>query len=165
MNEPHEIFARVTRALEAEPWFAEGRWLTSTHVFPSESPEALTFHVSKRHWYNEFKRGIHIESFLSLNPSKRKKTTLTLHILHDDTVPGTALKRRALSMPIVDAVFPEMSKWKGYRFRAGKYGMQPFALELDTTQPAFEIQLVQETTRLCRLLGPVVDKVLLDIAR
>ena len=95
-----------------------------------------------------------------LDPKKRKKSSLTIHLLHHDLIPRTKIKRRALSEPVVDAIFDTISEWDGYKFRAGKYGLQPFTLELNGTSEDFETVLVKEMSRLSREVGPVVDRVL-----
>ena len=100
-----------------------------------------------------------------LDEKKRKKSSLTIHLLHHDLIPGTKVKRRALSEPVVDAIFDTVESWDGYRFRTGKYGLQPFTLDLIGTDANFETILVKEITKLCREIGPVVDRVIksLDI--
>jgi len=85
------------------------------------------------------------------------------HILHEDLIPGTTIKRRAISEPVVDAIYDTISSWDGYKFRAGKYGVQPFALELDGTSADFEKVPVREVSKLCRAIGPVIDKALTDV--
>ena len=162
MDKPQIVFERVTKALKAKPWFKKEMWQASTHLFPAAKPEAVTFHLFKKHWFNGDKQGIHIESFLALDDAKRKKSNLTIHILHTDFVPGTKIKRRAVSQPAVDAIYDTVSAWAGYKFRAGKYGVQPFALDLDGTSPGFEELLVYEVSRLSRTIGPVIDKALAD---
>jgi hypothetical protein len=160
MDQPQLIFDRVTKSLKAKPWFKKESWRTSTHPFPTKKPEAITFHLFKPHWFNDDRQGIHIESFLMLDPKKRKKSSLTIHLLHHDLIPGTKIKRRALAEPIVDAIFDSISGLNGYKFRAGKYGLQPFAFNLDGTSWEFESVLVKEMSRLSREVGPVVDRVL-----
>lgn len=95
-----------------------------------------------------------------LDPKKRKKSSLTIHLLHHDLIPGTKIKRRALAEPVVDAIFDKISAWDGYKFRAGKYGLQPFTFVLDGTSEDFESVLVKEMIKLSREVGPVVDRVL-----
>jgi len=160
MKEAAEIFQQVIASIKARPWFAKGEWNASIHPFPEKDPEALTLHVFKEHWLNADTRGIHIESFLHLDPGKRKKSSVHLHLLHDDLIPGTNLKRHALSKPVVNAIYDEVSRWKGYKFRAGRYGMQPFTKELDGNSAKFVAQLSEELELLCRHVGPAIDRAL-----
>ena len=160
MEEPQIIFSRISKTLSSKPWFKKESWQTSTHPFPTKNPEAITFHLFKPHWFNEDRQGIHIESFLMLDPKKRKKSSLTIHLLHHELIPGTKIKRRALAEPVVDAIFDTVSSWEGYRFRTGKYGLQPFTLELDGRSEDFESVLVKEISRVSREVGPIVDRVL-----
>lgn len=155
-------FHCVEKRLLKEPWFKKQGWLISTYCFPSEAKAtAVTFHVFKKHWWNEDRRGIHIESYLELDQKKQKKKTyVTLHLFHSPTIPGTKIKRIALSKPFVDQIEEKVKKWPGYKFRAGKYGQQPFTKFLDGTANTFEDELGEEVTRICRELGPVLDSCL-----
>lgn len=160
MEEIEGIFKKVKLALEARPWFKREKWQVSYHPFPSTKPEAITLHVFKKHWFNADTRGIHIESFLYLDPKKRKKSSVHIHLFHEDKVPGTKLKRMAVSKPVVDAIQREISSWKGYKFRAGKYGLQPFTKELNGRSATFADELSAELEKLCRYAGPRIDEVL-----
>ena len=157
-DEVRRIFERVQARLEAEPWFARERWIAASHGFPRKAPEGITFHVFKRHWYNADGLGIHIESYLAFDERKRRKSYVTIHVLHHDRIPGTDRKRSEISKPFVDSVIAEVESWEGYRARAGKYGMQPFAKVLDGRDPAFPDLLAEEVSRLCLRLGPAMDR-------
>lgn len=158
--EVEKIFINVGVSLKKEAWFKKGKWVVSTHPFPAKNPEAITLHVSKPHWFNDDKLGIHVETFLSLDPKKRKKSYVTVHLSHHDILPGTKLKRKVISKPIVDSIFDEVATWKGYKFRAGKYGLQPFTLVVDGAAEDFEEVVVREIGRVCKYVGPRIDKVL-----
>ncbi len=153
-------FKLVERNLKTKPWFKEDGWQISTHPFPRKTPTGVTFHVFKKNWFNQESGGIHIESHLDLDAKKQKKTYLTIHLLHKDRIPGTNIKRIELSRPVVDETYKTVSKWKGYKFRAGKYGQQPFTLVLDGTSARFEAELEIEVARLCKTFGPLIDKTL-----
>ncbi len=157
-------FRAVEKSLKTQPWFKKEGWIISVHEFPEKKPEGVTFHLFKKHWLNEDRHGIHIESYLSIDSGKSKGSYVTIHLLHHDLVPGTKLKRNAITKPIVNEIFAEVSKWKGYKFRAGKYGLQPFT-KLLSSGPGFEAELTQETARLARTFGPVVDKVLGEVCQ
>jgi hypothetical protein len=163
MPSPLSRFQAVEKKLAAQPWFKKEGWRSSVHGFPREAPEGITFHVFKKHWPNEGGRGIHIESYLAIDPAKAGKTYVTMHVFHRAVIPGTKLKRIALSKPFVDAIYGEVKTWEGYKFRAGKYGQQPFTKHLDGKSEHFERELEREVTRLCRTLGPVMDRVLRDV--
>lgn len=155
-------FQLVEKQLKARPWFKKQGWLTSVHPFPAANPEGVTFQLFKKGWFNEGGGGIHIESYLSLDSKKQKESYLTFHVLHHAKVPGTKLKRIAIAKPFVDEIYEEVSKWQGYKFRAGKYGTQPFTRLLSTGE-TFEKELTEETVRMARTLGPVMDKVLREV--
>ncbi len=157
-------FKAVEKTLTKKPWFKKDKWIVSVHCFPNDkSPDAVTFHVFKKHWYNEDRGGIHVESFLSLAPKKQKKTYVTLHLLHTPKIPGTDIKRNRFSEPFVDEIYNDVKKWPGYTFRAGRYGTQPFTKLLDGTLAEFDKVLTTEVTRICTQLGPVLDKHLNEI--
>jgi len=152
-------FNKVLDALEKQTWFKKDKWMASVHCFPNDkSPEGVTFHAFKKHWFNEDKKGIHIESYLDLDPKKQKKAYVTIHLLHSEKFPGTNFKRIALSKPFVDGIYDEVKKWPGYKFRAGKYGQQPFTKLLDGTTEDFEKALEAEVARICKKLGPTLEK-------
>lgn len=166
-NTPAEQLSTVAKILEGvafsikrEDWFKKGRWVVSIHPFPAKKPEAVTLHVSKRHWFNDDKLGIHVETSLALDPKKRKKSYVTVHISHHDVIPKTKFKRIAISKPIVDLICDEVTTWDGYKFRAGKYGLQPFSLIVKGNAENFPDVVTKELGRICRLVGPVIDKVL-----
>jgi hypothetical protein len=155
-----DIFKSVQRSLEAKTWFARGKWISSCHPLPKVKPEGITFHVYKKHWFNEDKLGIHFESYLYFDLKKRKKSYVTLHVLHHDRIPHSGKKRAEISKPFVDSIIDEVSQWEGFRFRAGKYGLQPFTKNLEGSDADFRDQLEREITRLCQKLGPVMDQVI-----
>lgn len=159
------IFKRVSTKLKSKDWFKSEKWKVSSHSFPEKKPEFQTFHIYKAHWYNNEKQGIHIESFLAFDEKKRKKSSITIHLLHYKTIPGTRIKRQELSKPVVDTVFEKVSTWDGYKFRTGKYGLQPFTKLLDGSSADFEKELIKEATRICKGIGPTVDKVLKTILK
>ncbi len=158
-------FRKVEQLIQQKTWFKNEKWTISIHVFPNKTnPEGITLHVSKKHWWNQDRQGIHIESYLALDPKKHKKTYVTLHVLHLKIIPGTKLKREALSKPFVDAIFDDVSQWDGYRFRVGKYGVQPFTKLLDATTSNFEQDLASEITRIATKLGPVLENCIKELS-
>lgn len=157
------VFKEVEAKLKAKPWFKKDKWMVSYHPFPSKKPDAVTLHIFKKHWFNEDTRGIHIESFLYLDLKKRKKSSVCIHLLHEDEIPGTKLKRIAVTKPFVDAIYDEVKTWPGYKFRAGKYGLQPFSKELNGLSPKFGDELAIEIEKLCKKLGPEVDQALKEL--
>jgi hypothetical protein len=153
-------FKKVETILKSKPWFSEEKWLIAQHPFPKMKPDGITLHVFKKNWFNEEHLGIHFESYLDLNPKKQKKTYITLHALHYDEFPDTSIERKNFSRPLVDAIYREVSEWKGYNFRAGKYGLQPFTKLLDASSGRFEANLAKEIERLCKVIGPKIDETL-----
>ena len=100
---------------------------------------------------------------MDYNPKKQQKAYLTIHLLHEEKIPGTKIKRIALTKPIIDEVYTTVAEWPNYKFRVGKYGQQPFTLILDGSSSKFETELEKEVTRLCKLFGPLIDKTLLNL--
>ena len=156
-------YKQVENALKAKAWFKKDGWQVSTHPFPEKKPTGITFQVFKKHWFNADSHGIHIESHLDYNPKKQQKAYLTIHLLHEEKIPGTKIKRIALTKPIIDEVYTTVAEWPNYKFRVGKYGQQPFTLILDGSSSKFETELEKEVTRLCKLFGPLIDKTLLNL--
>jgi hypothetical protein len=163
MKDTLKRFQKVEKKLKAKPWFKKEGWIISVHGFPEKNPTAVTFQVFKKNWFNETRQGIHVESFLTIDPKKSQKTYVTLHLLHAPKIPGTQVKRIVLAEAFVDSIFEEVKSWKGYKFRAGRYGQQPFTKVLDGSDENFEAELATETERICLKLGPVVDWTLKNI--
>lgn len=151
-------FKNVKKNLSARVWFKKEGWQVSVHPFPRKNPSGVTFHVFKKNWFNEEAKGIHIESHLDLDSKKQKKTYVTLHFLHLETIPGTKIKRIELAKPLIDATYEVVAAWPGYKFRAGKYGQQPFTCTLDGSSAKFESDLEVEVVRLCKTYGSLIDK-------
>jgi hypothetical protein len=158
-------FETVEKKLKSNTWFKKDKWTVSIHGFPEKNPDAVTLHASKPHWFNDDKQGIHIESFLMLDPNKRKKSYVTIHVLHHEKIPGTNLKRTEISKPFVDSIYKEVSKWKGYTFRTGKYGTQPFTKIMDGTNDDFEKDLAIEIEKICLVLGPEMERTLKQVLK
>lgn len=156
-------FKKIENLLSDKAWFKKDEWLISTHSFPRKNATGITFHIFKSHWFNENSNGIHIESYLDFNPKKQRKAYLTIHFLHDDFIPDTKIKRIDLTKPIIDKIYDTVACWPGYKFRVGKYGQQPFTYSIDGTSVEFENVLIKEATKLCKLLGPLIDEQLLNL--
>lgn len=165
---PEQIQAcynQLEQQLRALPWFNTGQWLTSSHVFPPPPAVAdgMTFQLYKPHWFNEEHHGIHFETFLDFRPQKQKHTTVTLHLLHLPSVPGTTIKRREIALRVVDRIRPVVESWPDYQFRAGAYGQQPFARTLMGQGEQLQAELLTEFTRMATSIGPVIDEVLTEL--
>ena len=130
---------RLKRFIDRHLAVSVGNFRTtiSTPTFPSRCPDFATFHVFKDHWFNDERERIHIESFLPFDPKLRKKSSITIYLLHYDTVSGTKTKRREIAIPVVDAIFDEVSSREGYKFRTGTYGLQPFSKPLNGSSAKF----------------------------
>jgi len=164
LEQAKALLEQVSRKLLAKEWFKD-HWLVSVHYFPPEpaNPESVTMHVYKSNWYNESRQGIHFETYLGPDEFAKKTIPVMLHIFHTATVPGTNLKRIKVSKPFVDDAFDTIAGWKGYVFRVGKYGTQPFTCKLKFALDTLVDQLEVELCRLCQELGPRMDKILQDV--
>lgn len=142
-----------------------GGWLTSVHQYPPEpaEPEVFTLHVFRANWFNEDRQGIHFETFMGPKEWKKKQVQIAMHIFHVELIPGTSIKRRAVAVPFVDAIYDRVIKWDGFKFRTGKYGAHPFTKILSFEYETFEAQLSAELLRMCLELGPRMDKVLKSV--
>lgn len=158
------ILEELVKNLERHPWFSDG-WLARIHPFPDgpAAPEVLTLHVFRTSWLNEDHKGVHFETFLGPRELKKKQATLALHMFHHDYIPGTRVKPSKLSKAVIEATYKKISRWKGYRFKIGLYGTQPFKLTLDMSSNRFEEVFAKELERLCLELGPVIDEKLAEI--
>ena len=165
---------RVANRLQQEPWFKDG-WLVDVHFFPAapQEPESVTMHVSRPHWFNEDGQGIHFEGQFGPKQWAKLEIPLMLHVFHGATIPGTKIKRMAVTKPLVDNNYDLIASWPGYSFRVGRYGTQSFSCTLvlaehitqsksqcTNVEEQFEIMVSDEISRLCRTLGPAIDQAL-----
>lgn len=155
-----EQFQKVVSRLHRKPWFKKGKWLFSIHAFPPKKPVGVTLQIFKSDWFNDDGQGIHVESYLDLNLTQRRRSYVALHLLHHSKIPGTQLKRIAFTKPFMDEVFAEIKTWKGYKIRAGKYGSAPFSKVLDGTESTFVKELEIEIARICCGLSPALNRAL-----
>ena len=158
-----EQLDEVTRTLTAKSWFRRDGWIAATHYFPKTSPIGVTLNVFKAHWLNDARDGIHIETFLGKGTIAGAKSYVALHVFHKDSVPGSKLKRKAITKPFVDAIYEDVAAWPGYAFRAGKYGMQPFTYKFVVAEKGYVKMLSAELERVCRVVGPAMDRVLEEV--
>lgn len=158
------ILEELVKNLERHPWFADG-WLAGIHPFPESpaDPEVLTLHVFRTSWLNEDHKGVHFETFLGPRELKKKQATLALHMFHHVYVPGTRVKPSKLSKAVIEVTYKKISSWKGYKFKTGLYGTQPFKLILDMSSDRFVEVFAKELERLCLELGPVIDEKLAEM--
>lgn len=162
---PNIVFANVSKKLKASAWFQKAGWQCAFHDFPEVNPDGVTLHIFKKSWFNNDKQGIHIESYVSYSAAKQKKSHVTIHLLHLKKIPGTATDRKVLAKQFVDEIYESVSNWDGYKFRVGKYGLQPFTKYLNATDDGFEMTLFLDITKMCKSFGPVLDRVLKELMK
>ncbi|CAN5322387.1 hypothetical protein BH11CYA1_BH11CYA1_15360 [soil metagenome] len=168
------MLGRVANRLCQEPWFKES-WLVDVHFFPAapQVPESVTMHVSRPHWFNEDGQGIHFEVQFGPKQWAKSEISLMLHVFHCATIPGTKIKRIAVTKPFIDSNYDLIASWPGYSFRAGRYGTQSFSCTLvlaehmtqsrsqdAAVEEQFALMVSNEILRLCRTLGPAIDQAL-----
>lgn len=84
-----DFFKTIETKLKQKPWFKKGKWLIHTQLFPSsEKPEAMSFHIFKKHWFNEERKGIHFETARDLRLGIDSEMMVTLHVFHYPKIPG-----------------------------------------------------------------------------
>jgi len=93
----------------------------------------VTFHLSKLHWFNAQTRGIQLETCRDARPGR--ELALTLHLLHEEVIPGSDRKRVELCKRVGDELEKWMKSWWGYTFKPGKYGLQFFKRVFRTSAP------------------------------
>lgn len=171
----------VALCLTEQAWF-ERDWLVSVHYFPPapQEPESVTMHVFRPHWLNDDGQGIHFEVQFGPKQWARLEIPLMLHAFHSGTIPGTKIKRMAVTKPLVDGIYDLVSTWPGYSFRVGRYGAQSFSCTLSlaessaklpspasldgnlalSTEKEVQDMISAEISRLCLALGATIDEAL-----
>lgn len=159
-----EFFEQVTELLAKKPWFKKEKWIAQPHLFEMNGQaEAVSFHLFKKSWFNDDHQGIHFETFRDLRLGKDKELILTLHLFHTKNIPGTKLKREAVSKLFIDRNDRTLKSWKGYKFRSGKYGTQYFSKAFKTSNKELHREVAEEFEKLCTVLGPEIDKALKEV--
>lgn len=168
-------------SLIEQAWFKRD-WLVSVHYFPPapHEPESVTMHVFRPHWLNDDGQGIHFEVQFGPKQWAKLKIPVMLHVFHSGTIPGTKIKRMAVTKPLVDGIYDLVSSWPGYSFRVGRYGAQSFTCTLVlaespasfpsqaspvgtlalSTEKELQDMISAEISRLCLALGATIDQVL-----
>ncbi len=159
-----DFFEEITGILSKKPWFKKEKWIAQSHLFEMNGKkEAVSYHLFKKSWFNDDRQGIHFETARDLRSGKDKELIMTLHLLHMKTIPGTKLKREAISKPFIDRNEKTLKSWKGYKFRSGKYGTQYFSKAFKTSEKELHRLAAEEFEKLCTVLGPEIDKVLKEV--
>lgn len=153
------------KQLESKAWFKKEGWRGRVALYTKMPPVVTSIHIYKDNWHNNDRGGIHFETFVGPKEHKSKSVAVVLHLLHTPTIPGTKIKRGELSKLVVDEAFDMISEWPGYKFRVGKYGMQPFTKNLKFEEDTLVTLLAAEFTRLCKNLGPVIDSSLQELQK
>lgn len=188
MQSAKSLMDGVSTCLNRQGWFKQN-WLVSVHCFPPlpQTPVSVTMHVFRSHWLNEDGQGIHFEAQFGPKQWAKLEIPVMLHFFHSGTIPGTKIKRMAVTKPLVDSIYDLVSSWPGYSFRVGRYGAQSFSCTLhfveslaglpgsfdpslaslsdtvswDTsTAEQFQGMVSKEISRLCIELGPAIDHAL-----
>ncbi len=156
-----ELLEAAAARLSEEDWFARD-WLYTVHCYPYPplAPESVTLHVFRPHWFNQDKQGIHVETSLGVKQWKTGELPIALHIFHTTEIPGTRIKRKAVTKPFIDSCHETIAGWPGYEFRTGLYGCQPFTKMLAFDFDHFDSVVASEISRLCLELGPALDTAL-----
>ncbi len=159
----------VAIRLKQQDWFAQN-WLVDVHFFPPlPQAESVTVHVFRPHWFNESGQGIHFEAQFGAKQWLACEVPVMLHVFHSATIPGTKIKRIAVTKPLVDGIYDMVASWPGYSFRVGRYGAQSFSTTLKMTvgsgstasqEEQFQAMVTAEISRLCLALGPAIDTAL-----
>ncbi len=158
------FFDQITELLAKKPWFKKEKWIAQPHLFEiNGKAEAVSFHLFKKTWFNEDRQGIHFETFRDLRLGKDKEVVLTLHLFHTKNIPGTKLKREAVSKIFVDRSEKTIKSWNGYKFRTGKYGTQYFSKSFKVSDKDLHRSVADEFEKLCTVLGPEIDRALKEV--
>lgn len=159
-----KFFQQITKHLAKKSWFKKDGWIAQSHLFEMNGrPEAVSYHVFKKHWFNHERQGIHFETFRDLRPGKDKEVIVTLHLFHTTKIPGTNQKREAIAKPIIDKIEKSLKSWKGYKFRAAKYGTQYFSKAFKSSDKDLPEIIALEFEKLFTAFGSDIDKVLKDV--
>lgn len=94
------------------------RWITQTSYFPSEeAPQGVAIQLSRQGWFNEEGKGIHFETWITEKELASKKLKFVMHVLHQDTFPGTGKKAWDFLWPFLEdaTVINFVESWKGFK--------------------------------------------------
>ena len=118
--------------------------------------------LARKGWFNEEGLGIHIETWVAEKQMPSKQLPFVLHVLHQETFPGTDKNTRDFMNAWREIQEPAelITGWRGYK--AGR--IKPLGGKRRYDPADFSSTIVEEFTRL-HVLGVYVDQVLKQILR
>ena len=150
------LMERLDGNLRTADWFSDG-WETRLDTFPKSGGSGLQ--LFRDLWFNQDGMGIHFETWITDREMQQKKTRLVLHVLHQDTFPGTRLKRAAFSRPFVKEARGMIETWKGYK--VSNSTMKVFSRDVRFGDDDLIEKLSAEFAKV-QQLGCIVDRILHD---
>jgi hypothetical protein len=145
--EYYPLFKKLEAELAAAPWFADGWTLYTGHF-----NEGIFLHLYKPGWHNDRGRGIHLETWVSIDGARNGSLPLVLHCERD--LPD----RDAFNARFIERAWDLMASWPGYTLsRANR--MERFIKRFPLSKRTFVRTLAAEFGRVSAV-GAVVDEIL-----
>jgi hypothetical protein len=146
----------LDRRLRGEAWFTAG-WKTRIDTFPTSGGAGLQLYRAE--WFNDDGMGIHFETWITDKEEAKKSVRIVMHVLHQDTFPGTKLKRSTFSKPFLAQARDLVEGWEGYKLSNST--MKVLSRDVRYEEDATD-QLVEEFGRV-QELGSIVDRILEEV--
>lgn len=149
--EYYPLFKKLERALTSQPWFSDG-WIIYTGHFS----EGIFLQLYKAEWHNHNQRGIHLETWVSIDGVRNGSVPVVLHVERE------APYRKGLNHLLVERGTGLMTSWPGYSVSCTNV-MERFIHRFPLSRNTLVKRLTEEFTRV-QEIGDVIDGVLAELS-
>lgn len=143
----YPLFKKLERQLVCQPWFADG-WIFYTGHFN----EGIFLQLYKTGWHNYNQRGIHLETWISLDGVRNRSVPVVLHIERE------APHRKEFNRLLTERGISLMTSWPGYSVSRTNT-MERFIHRFPLSRNTLVKQLTEEFSRV-QEIGTIIDSVL-----
>ncbi len=158
MNAPHPeswnifieyypLFKKLEKTLAAEEWFADG-WTFYTGHFN----EGIFLQLYKPWWYNHRQRGIHLETWVSIDGVRNRSVPVVLHLERETP------ERDRVNAVLIERGTDLLRSWPGYSASPSNR-MERFISRFPLSPKTLVSRLAGEFSR-TQIFGDIIDEAL-----
>lgn len=149
--EYYPLFKKIEERLAAREWFADG-WVFYTGYFN----EGIFLQLYKPWWYNHRQRGIHLETWISIDGVRNRSVPVVLHLERETP------ERETLNRLLAERGSDLIASWPGYH-ASRTSRMERFILRFPLQPRTLVSRLVEEFSR-TQAIGRIIDDALRETA-
>lgn len=149
--EYYPLFKKLERAITGRPWFSDG-WIIYTGHFS----EGIFLQLYKAGWHNHNQRGIHLETWVSIDGVRNRSVPVVLHIERETP------HREEVNRLLVERGTGLMTSWPGYSVSRSNV-MERFIHRIPLSRNTLVRQLTTEFNRV-QEIGAIIDEAFAEIS-